>query len=566
MLPLTMRATGLGRACASVLARTWVPPVLAGIVFHLPALFCTFVYDDVSLVAEHPRLGSTSFLGELWQRDYGLEFAGEPRGFYRPLFMAMVWLLRNLCGASPLAFHLFSLAVFSLAVYLVVRVAETFDRDGTRILPLLAGVLYAVHPARVEVVSLVMSLPDLLVECGTLGMVLLLARAAGASSPSAPRLALACGGLALAAALCKESTFFLVPAVVLTAALHAARTPGTARRIILPAAAAALAGLGAALLLRGAAHVQAPVPLTATARSLLFGGRAADTLLGLLLAARDVVVPGPVVFWRTVYAAHIPGAAFLLALAALGFCGAWLCALRRNRLLPALLVAWLGAGAANLALLFAAGYAYSQRYLAFAPVAILLCLLLRAALDLLARRVPFPACAAPGRCRTFAVLAVSAFLSAQGAFALAGSATCLTPLSFFLAMERASPADVMPVGAVAQTLNRVGTADEVEERVRRAAALDPAHPQVPRLQNMLIQRYLAERRFEDARRCAAWARGMYPADADKQALHAVALANLGRPDLARQEVEAILAKHPDHAGARQLRDQILAREGKGGTP
>lgn len=544
-------------------------------VFHLPVLFCGFVYDDVSLVAEHPRLGSASFLGEVWQRDYGQEFVGENRGFYRPVFMTLLMGLRYLCGTSPLCFHLFSLAVFCLAIYLVVRVAAVFDTRRTGILPLAAGVLYAVHPARVETVSLVMSLPDLLVECGALGMILLLlapgreTRATDAAADTAAAtqgrsfysVAL-CGVLALLMALCKESAFFVMPALLGTAVLFALRAGAAERKRLLLAAGLSLAALVVAFLLRQAAQVQTPIPLAGTIRGLLTGGRAEDTLLAMLLAIRDVVIPGPAVFWRNVTAAHLPGAVVALVVLGVIIVGGWMLALRRRNLALALLVAWSGANAANLVLLVGAGYVYSQRYLAFAPMAILLCLAIGVSANATARRWPQWLVVSTRSARLL-VLAASAYLTAQGAFSLAGSAVCLTPKSFFLAMQRANPADVVPLGAVAETLNRERAhAEEVEQCIRAAMDLDRTHPQVPRLQNMLIQRYLADGRYQDALRCADWALGIYTNDADKLVLRATAIANLGRPDLARQEVERVLARDPRHAAARQLLEQIVQRQGK----
>ncbi|MFZ4394127.1 MAG: hypothetical protein ACOYOU_00715 [Kiritimatiellia bacterium] len=558
----------------AILMQPWFPPVLAGIVFHLPVLFCAFVYDDVSLVAEHPRLGSASFLGEIWQRDYGQEFVGENRGFYRPVFMTLLMALRMLFGTGPLFFHLFSLAVFCLAIYLVVRVAAACESRRTGILPLAAGVLYAVHPARVETVSLVMSLPDLLVECGALGMILLLLKAVRGTCAGVPVAGTAraqrrgyaavawCGALAMLAALCKESAFFVVPALLGTAAWFAMRAGVAERKRVLSAAGLSLMALAVVFLLRNAAHVQPPVPVAGTIRALLTGGRAEDSLLTLLLALRDVVIPGPVVFWRNVTATHLPGAAVVLVALGVVIVGGWLVALRRRNLALALLVAWCGANAANLVLLAGAGYVYSQRYLAFAPVAILLCLAIGVAVNAAADRWPLGSGSSP-RYGRLLVLGASAYLTALGAFSLAGSSVCLTPKSFFLAMQRANPADVVPLGAVAEMLNREwAQAEEVEQCIRAATALDRTHPQVPRLQNMLIQRYLADGRFADALRCADWSLGIYTNDADKIVLRATALANLGRPDVARQEVGRVLARDPRHAAARQLMEQIVQRQEK----
>jgi len=538
--------------------RIWLLPVLAGLVAHLPALFCGFVYDDVALVQEHPYLGSFSFLGEIWHRDYGLEFARENCGFYRPMFMTVIWLLRNVFGPDHLAFHLFSLAVFCLAIWLVVRVASAFDTCGTGLLPLVAGILYAVHPARVETVSLVMSLPDLLVECCGLGMVLTLLKTRHAREASARRTALACGAWSLFAVLTKESAFSIFPAVASTALVFACLRQSANRKLLLAAAGGVLAALLIGGLLRKLAQIHTPVGPVETLRNLLVGGRADDTLVTLLLALRDVVLPGPVVFWRNVAEMDFPGAVAGLLLIGGVIAGGWWAALRRGNLPLALLLAWLGANVVNLTMLFGASYDiyYSHRYLAFAPIAILLCLAVRIVAERAVRRWQV-GLAAP-RFTTLAVAAVVAYLTAFGVCSLTGAAICINPLTFFQAMRRANPADIIPLGAVAQTLEREGgRAEEIEKYVIEATLLDPKNTRTTRLHHMLIKHYLADRRYQDAFRCAKWSLGIYSNNAETVLLRATAVANLGRPDLAKWDVEQVLSQHPDFPMALQLREQLL---------
>ena len=303
--------------------------------------------------------------------------------------------------------------------------------------------------------------------------------------------------------------------------------------------------------------MHAPVS-AASIQEHIFGAKAGSILLSLILAARDVIVPSVPVFWRQAVMPAFPGAAALIVLivGALGLW--WLWALRRGNGLVALLAAWIGANALNSIALAADGYPYSQRYLAVAPIVIALCLGVRALFDMLRCRVP--ALDTPAR-RRLAGLLAAAYMAAQGGYTLAGSAACLTPLSFFMAMLKGAPADVVPLGAVAETLNREGgDARDVELCIRRATAIDHTHPQVPRLQNMIIKRYLGDRQYADALRCADWSLTLYPKDSDKMALRAVALASLGAMAEAMRGIDQALVMQPENKGYLLLKQQFLERQ------
>jgi len=543
--------TAWGFACS----RAWVLPVLLGCAFHLPALFGELVYDDIGLILDHPAPTTWPEWLAIWQRDYGFDLSSRPFGFYRPGLVTLVAVIRALAGNHPLAFHLLCLGVFVLAIGCVVRLAALLDGGQSRRLPVVAGILYALHPARVETVSLVTSLPDLILELGALVFACLLLTAMRETRPTrAWRIPAACGLLCLAVATCKESAFLLLPVLAATAGLHALVAPSSQRGRLGAAALAACIGLAIGWLLRMQANVAAPVPLTGAVGALL-GSHACGALRILLLALRDVVVPGPAVLARPFVGFACTGAGVLIAFLGVALVLCWLLAWRRRQFGLALLLAWTGTNALGILLLAANQYTYAPRYLALAPWVLLLCLGAAAVARRLTHYAPPGIRATPQRRAAWLLLAL--YLAAQGGYTLAGSAQYLTPLRVVTALCELFPANAAVVGNMAELLNQDRQpAADVEVFVRRATTLNAEHPQVPHLHNLLLQRYLDEQRYADVIRCADWSLGIHSNDADKVVLRAAALANLGRTDLARQEVDQVLASHPGHALARQLQQQL----------
>ena len=321
---------------------------------------------------------------------------------------------------------------------------------------------------------------------------------------------------------------------------------------------ALLFGLAAAGAVRVLGQVHASVPLTAIPRHLL-AHESTRALVNVAMAVRDLVVPGPVVFWRLLPAGASVASASLLAVFLL--CIGWLWArfIRGERLAGALLTAWFGASLASLVVLSAGAYAYSERYVAAAPAIIGLCAAVAAAQRTLLGRVSPDRAAAV---RRIAGMAVVAYVSVHAGFAVAGTAQCRNPRTFFSAMAAANPTDVIPLCAWAETLNEWGTAEEMELTVSRVTALDARHSKVPLLHNLLVKRYLNDGRYRDALRCADRSIEIYPGDPDKLALRAAAQAYLGNPDGAIQSIRQAIRAAPGNAAYRTLEAQIEAnREG-----
>ncbi len=537
--------------------RPWLLPVMLALAVHSLVLWGGWVYDDAALVASQSKLEAPGFFSQSCTQDYGALFKRKPEGSYRPLFGLLVYALYQAGGLQPWLFHFVSLAVFCVATVWVVRVAGQVAPRAGPWLAIAAGVLYAVHPARVEVVALFTSLPDLLVELAAL--VLLgqwLAPPAGRKLWPAVGLAF---GVTLTAVLAKESALFILGALAGTGMAWALLMPGATRRPAAALAVGVLAALGTALAARFLAGITSPISLVATLGRLV-SDQAYPALVNLAGAVWEMVAPGPVVFWRQVPGGSAPAAvaAFLLLLAGLAL--AWWWALCRRSLALMMLCAWVGADVIQLGIITAGGYPYSQRYVAVAALVLLMCV----AAWKLGAVAPAGRALTAGALRRpawWVVALLVAYMAEMAFFSIQGGWACLSPQRFFTAMQAANPQAIIPLAALAKVRNQAGApVAEVEGYVLRATALDPAHRQTPLLHNLLIKRFLAEGQYAEARDRADRALRLYPQDSDKQALLAVALAGCGAKEQALAIVTNLAAVFPAHAGYQRLaRDMAAGR-------
>lgn len=125
-----------------------------------------FVYDDVPVVEEDPRIRALS--PGLLTMPY---WAGDVRDrIYRPLTTASLALDRAAGGGSPFAFHLTNVLLHTVVCLLVFALARrVLDRGPGA---LVAALWFAVHPVHVEVVAGVVGRSELIAALGYLIAVL----------------------------------------------------------------------------------------------------------------------------------------------------------------------------------------------------------------------------------------------------------------------------------------------------------------------------------------------------------------------------------------------------------
>ena len=118
-----------------------------------------FVYDDGRQVLENPfvsnpHLWRRIFTGPVWSFIGG---AGETN-FYRPLHIFSHFLVWQVVGANPAAFHLYQLVFYVINVLLVYRLGR--DLLQNHVTAFAGALLWALHPLHVEPVCWIAGVPD----------------------------------------------------------------------------------------------------------------------------------------------------------------------------------------------------------------------------------------------------------------------------------------------------------------------------------------------------------------------------------------------------------------------
>jgi protein O-mannosyl-transferase len=185
----------------------------------------TYVYDDIFLVTEDPRLHDPSRWDEYWLSDY---FAGGIDKLYRPLVSMSYAVQWQLHGDRPWAFHAVNWALHALASALVAELARRLS--GARA-AYVGGLLFAAHPVHVEAVANVVGRAELLCAAGSLGALVVLAK-----RPLTGRRALAVWACFVVALLSKEQGMVLPVLLALLAVFQFGgwppRGPDAERRVI----------------------------------------------------------------------------------------------------------------------------------------------------------------------------------------------------------------------------------------------------------------------------------------------------------------------------------------------
>lgn len=171
-----------------VLENDWLSPraawavafaLVAGVfAVYGPALNFQFVLDDHRFTGD-PRLQSSGHVWEYFTSYVWAQVPGGPLSFYRPVFVLWLRLNHVVAGVSPWGWHLLSIAKHAFVAVLLGWLVWKLLHD--RVAALLAGTLFAVHPAQTESVAWV-TVPDPLMSAAVLGSLLLYLRYADRES------------------------------------------------------------------------------------------------------------------------------------------------------------------------------------------------------------------------------------------------------------------------------------------------------------------------------------------------------------------------------------------------
>lgn len=191
----------------------WAPIlvlILAAAVY-VDGLSYQFVWDDGPMVVQNPELRDLRNLPRFLRADYTTLTSGAIDGhYYRPILALSLALDGTLWGLNPAAFHLTNILLHLVVTLLLGRFLLALG--AAREIAVLAALIFAIHPAHVEVVAFVAARVDLLLTLCILGCALSYSRS---KTPGRGRTAWTLAALALQVlALLSKETAVTLPALL----------------------------------------------------------------------------------------------------------------------------------------------------------------------------------------------------------------------------------------------------------------------------------------------------------------------------------------------------------------
>ena len=153
-----------------IASRSWAPAALGALVasaLYAITLGGTYIYDDVYIVGQDPRVRQPGLWGQFWTHDW---FNGGLDNLYRPLVSQSFGIQMWLHGDRRWAFHLVNILLHAGASALVAELARRLA--GWRV-GLFAGLLFACHPIHSEAVAGIVGRAELACAVGVLGALVL---------------------------------------------------------------------------------------------------------------------------------------------------------------------------------------------------------------------------------------------------------------------------------------------------------------------------------------------------------------------------------------------------------
>jgi tetratricopeptide (TPR) repeat protein len=205
-------------------AAVWMRVILllSGAVF-LPAIGYDFVFDDQQQILLNPWLIGWAHIGQffthhLWA--FSPDSSLTSGNFYRPVFLLWLLLLNHLTGSIPGFFHLATIGLHLIAVYLTYALALRVS--GDRATALFAALIFGLHPVHIEAVVWISGGTEPLFAVFFLGSLLCYLRSRDEDANSLSWLA--ASWLCFALAMFAKETALVLPCVILVHRMASNRT------------------------------------------------------------------------------------------------------------------------------------------------------------------------------------------------------------------------------------------------------------------------------------------------------------------------------------------------------
>ncbi len=166
-------ADGKGKTPGSASAMRWALWIFLGVfVLNANTLSNGWALDDTLLITQN-TFSKQGFAGipAIWSNDVFVGYLGqggvETGGRYRPLSHSVFAVQYAIAGNNPFLGHLTNVLLYALVCVLLFKLlVRLFPESGSKPIwaniPLLASLLYAVHPVHAEVVANIKSLDEIL--------------------------------------------------------------------------------------------------------------------------------------------------------------------------------------------------------------------------------------------------------------------------------------------------------------------------------------------------------------------------------------------------------------------
>lgn len=243
-----------------------------------PSIRNAFVFDDLINIQRNGWIRDWALLPQAFVHHAAGSDPGYHTSFYRPMMHVLYAVVYALAGPRPWAFHLLNVAlnlVAALAGYALLKAAlARWGAPGRYpYAPIMAAIIFSVHPIHTEPVLWVAGVTDL--SYATFGVLALIAYV---RSFSRARLAPLAAGLLLMSLLSKETGVVILLAMMACEWIDARRGTGWTARAAAVRLAPSIGALGTYLALRlvalgsfapsAAQHARQPVELLSTAFAL----------------------------------------------------------------------------------------------------------------------------------------------------------------------------------------------------------------------------------------------------------------------------------------------------------
>jgi len=130
---------------------------------YYPTLKYGFVMDDGAVITDNKTVKKgTEAIIQLFKESSVYGSTGENFGTYRPLVMAMFAWEYSIAKGSPYLYHFFNVFFYALCCVVVYHTLTKFLRNYHPFIPLIAVVLFIVHPVHTEVVANIKSRDEIL--------------------------------------------------------------------------------------------------------------------------------------------------------------------------------------------------------------------------------------------------------------------------------------------------------------------------------------------------------------------------------------------------------------------